>query len=604
MPKYNMSNTTACLKSFRVACLFLSFIAIAGCENSLIQEQGQTDTNTVQRESGSTSEDRSDLLTSTVPVPEKDNATSLPLSDGGDEQTPPPIVAIGDITDGSTLVDPVNMGAPDPQDGTPTDPTTNIGDDIRPNPEPVNSPSGERTYHVNISGDDANSGSTRAPFKTLSHAFSVLVPGDTVHIDSTDPTDIIWYSAEYFPDGEVDKPITITGESTTTLQAIDIRADYIRVIGLNVIGPGSCAGDSAPVTGIRYLGKGGIIRGNHIEKTCQPGVDLRSLDWKNRDGNDTTDCTVENNKIVRTMKSGITITGKRHIVRNNDLSKAVQRQKVSDDTDIASLPDTDGIRFFGNDHVISGNMLHDYTYNQFNINSHIDCFQTWGPAKRVRIDGNTCIADADAYANTAIDIQSLSSLEKSKLLGAHGKGVQLSAEDDAAGRPDVVTDEITIINNIFHGIRGITTSELFNGGHITIAHNLFVMGNASSQSQNPSGAVDISNANTAVHKVYNNLIVDFARAYRVPHNSGSPSNAIDIASNLIYRRSGVPNEDTVSVADLSSMDPQLADISNQNYKPNASLPEGINLSDDGIRTYIGSNTATDVRSSYTVGPYQ
>jgi len=473
------------------------------------------------------------------------------------------------------------------------------------------------TYYVSTDGQDDFPGTEDLPYRTIEQGLTQLTPGDALYVLSVDAGKVIRYHASQYANGLADKPITIMGADSVSLQAIDIEADYISVIGLHVIGPGSCAGDPSPITGISYLGQGGVIRGNHVEKTCRIGIELRTSDWRKRDGDDTVDCIIEDNTITRTIESGITITGKRHIVRNNDLSRAVQRQKVSDDSDILSFPDADGIRFFGEDHLIVGNYLHDYRFDKLTITAHIDCFQSWGPAKNVKIDGNTCIADADSYSNVDIDLKTLSDAEQSMLKGAHAKGVQLSAEDDAAGREGVVTDNITISNNIFHGMRGITTSRLPSGGHFTIAHNLFVAGTIVPNSANSAAAIDVYGSNyeanknplffnNATYLIANNVIVDFPESFRLLHDfSGREIDPkIDANNNLVYRSPGIDNIDAVDVDNLEPMNPQLTDAPGGNYAPRGEMPIGRNLSAEGVDTYFAPpGKLQKTRHIFSVGPF-
>jgi len=577
----------------RKLILFASFSALTlastGCDSTIVMDE---DRQSAMIASQAGADENTGTASSQLRTPTTEYIKTADLSDTVPMN--PNVQIISDSSSGPDLSkdepEPVNSVDP-PSKGSVPEAPIGDADDIT-----------DGDVYVDIDGSDTASGRQDAPFQTLTRAFRDLSPGDTVTVLSVPTDTVIDYDATYFSSGTADKPITIQGVAGATVQGLYIKADYVRVIGLNVVGPGSCA-DPKPRTSIRYLGKGGVIRGNTIKKTCSCAIELVSLDWKNRDSTDTTFALVEDNTISETLQCGIMITGRNHIVRNNDLSHAVQRQKVSDDSNIANLRDTDGIRFFGNDHIISGNQLHDYTYDELNINAHIDCFQSWGPANRVTIDGNTCIANTDSYGNTAIDLSSLSANAQSKLLGAHAKGVQLSAEDNAAGRDNVVTDNIVISNNIFDSTRGITTSELYNGGNVTIAHNLFYTTPSSAESGNTSGAIDIANSNTATHFIANNIIVNHARAYRVPSQNRSPTHSITIQSNLVHRDPGINDEDNVSVNDITSVDPNLTDTANGDYTPRSAMPEGINLDEKNINTYIPTSSTALTRTLFSIGPF-
>src|SRR5262249_37070400 len=56
--------------------------------------------------------------------------------------------------------------------------------------------------------------------------------------------------------------------------------------------------------------------------------------------------------------------------------------------------DADGIRFFGSGHIIRKNSIHDIlSTDAGNVDPHIDCFQTWGPAVNMILEQNICHGD-------------------------------------------------------------------------------------------------------------------------------------------------------------------------------------------------------------------
>jgi hypothetical protein len=59
---------------------------------------------------------------------------------------------------------------------------------------------------------------------------------------------------------------------------------------------------------------------------------------------------------------------------------------------VTSGPDADGARFFGEGHIFRNNYFHDIIVNEnTNPTAHSDCFQNWGTAKNILIEGNRCI---------------------------------------------------------------------------------------------------------------------------------------------------------------------------------------------------------------------
>lgn len=95
-----------------------------------------------------------------------------------------------------------------------------------------------KVYYVNPSGNDSNSGSSTAPFKTLSKAVSVLVAGDTLMVSGTFNNQTLIVSKS----GTASAPITIVGNNAVInaqnikINGINVSGNYINISGFDVYG--------------------------------------------------------------------------------------------------------------------------------------------------------------------------------------------------------------------------------------------------------------------------------------------------------------------------------------------------------------------------------
>jgi hypothetical protein len=132
------------------------------------------------------------------------------------------------------------------------------------------------------------------------------------------------------------------------------------------------------------------ILDNNIHDLCRDGVFMDS---------NVSYVTIKGNTITRASMSGIDLDGQNDTADANNISETMQypRRKggIFAGCSDQSGADADGIRFFGSDHMISNNIIHDIDYGtSVNVDPHVDCFQTWGsshgPTKNVTINGNHC----------------------------------------------------------------------------------------------------------------------------------------------------------------------------------------------------------------------
>ena len=232
--------------------------------------------------------------------------------------------------------------------------------------------------------------------------------------------------------------------STPTVQGFDIAADNVTVNGFEVTFQ-----NNATPTGYGFYIHGSsnvVVENNYIHDLCHDGVMMDPAD---------SNIQVLNNKIVHAQMSGINIDGTGAMVEGNDISATYQHPSVLGGifavctNDGGSDADADAIRFFGSNHVIRSNYLHDIEYDFSNTaapnpNPHTDCFQTWGASgestTNILIDRNWCVWPANGS------------------LGTHAEVSSIEALDGSVGN-------ITYQNNVFQDmIRGINATQ--DGGQV------------------------------------------------------------------------------------------------------------------------------------------
>lgn len=226
------------------------------------------------------------------------------------------------------------------------------------------------TFYVSNSGNDGNSGTASQPFLTIQRCAEWVQAGDTCLVRAG------VYDERVTPPvgGAPGNPITFKAEGSVRTRGFSLRTGYIRVEGFEItntpnIWPG--------YYGIFLQGDGYQIVDNQIHDTIGDGIFFyKTSPYANRS-------LITGNVIYRADGTGITIFGQDNIVERNDISHTLN----------TSGGDADGIRFFGERHVIRHNYIHDITEDEA-PGAHTDCFQTFDndhpPTTNTLIEGNQC----------------------------------------------------------------------------------------------------------------------------------------------------------------------------------------------------------------------
>jgi hypothetical protein len=189
----------------------------------------------------------------------------------------------------------------------------------------------------------------------------------------------------------------------------------------------------------------------------------------------TSNCTVRNNRQERNSQLGIDIRGRNHLIEGNEVWGSIQYHRKWRNP--PSRVDADGMRFFGQGHVIRSNYIHDIHYGiPENPNPHIDCFQTWADsnheaAQNVVFEKNLCI-NMDAQSPNEVGQGFM--IENATSLVIRNNIIQAYRGINAKGGRS-----LTIVNNTFRGDLSSTTSyypagvTLSGSPNGTIENNLF-----------------------------------------------------------------------------------------------------------------------------------
>jgi hypothetical protein len=274
-----------------------------------------------------------------------------------------------------------------------------------------------RTFYVNAqTGNDANAGSRTAPWKTIQRAADSMGSGDTAMIGAGDYLERVHIARS----GAAGHSITYQASDKVVMKGFTINASYVRVIGFEITGHIRRPRDS---TGIYIQGRHDEILENYVHDVCSGGIVLSG--GENPDSPLTNHNLVKGNRVVHASGPGIAVAGRLNLIEDNDISRTVQYPPGCPAFDGA---DADGVDpFFGTGNVIRKNHIHDILPSDpGNLDPHIDCFETWGPARDIMIEQNVC------------------DLNESHFLPVQGAQIENSSAP---------VSHITVRNNVFMNIR-------------------------------------------------------------------------------------------------------------------------------------------------------
>lgn len=303
---------------------------------------------------------------------------------------------------------------------------------------------GQNTYYVderNPSASDSSSGTELEPWKTIQHAADVVPVGSTVIVKAGS------YDRTTFNNsGTQNNYIRFQGENEVNLsdssvnaitQGFYVNADYIEICKFEITDIGSNNRGGININFSNNI----VIEGNYFhELECTYG------NWGAVRG-DGAYIEIRNNVMYKVEGITVNIRGNNWLVKENDISHGTDLTPSGNDVS----GDADAIRFFGRNHIIRNNYLHDFLPNEGSQTNppHMDAFQT--------------------YSVNPGEIAQDILIEKNLIdnFGAQG----LMCEDDDI---EDNVNNITMSNNIFANLQGYTAINVRACENFKFFHNLVI----------------------------------------------------------------------------------------------------------------------------------
>lgn len=318
------------------------------------------------------------------------------------------------------------------------------------------------TFYVDArKGQDTNAGSRDTPWKTIQKAVDSLAPGDTVLVAAGSYPERIHLTRS----GAAGRPITYQASGKVVMQGFTITADYVRVVGFEITSQIRLIRESY---GIYLRGQHDEILNNYIHDIYHDGIMMEGRGGPHAPL--TAYNVVKGNRIYRASSSGITVDGRENLIEGNDISHTIQYPPGGPAFEGA---DADGLRPFGTGHIFRNNRVHDIRSDDLgNLDPHIDCIETWGPATNILFEQNICDIENTGFLPVqAAQIENGSGVVnhitfRNNIL----MNVRVGIHVERLANPDI--SDVTVVNNTFYKI---TQQAILFEGHSsgTVENNAF-----------------------------------------------------------------------------------------------------------------------------------
>jgi hypothetical protein len=401
------------------------------------------------------------------------------------------------------------------------------------------------TLHVATTGSDTGTGASNDPMRTIQQAVDVASAGDHICVEAGNyPEDVVIQTS-----GEEAHWLVLSTAAEAVVRSLAIQADHVVLDGFVV--------QDAAGVGIAVKCHHNLIRNNLVVDSASYGINVVGY-WSDV-YTDSTHNTLIGNRVQRAHTAGIQIFGTGNRVVGNEISA----------TRLAG--DADGIRFFGDAHLVAANYIHDIRTSEA-PGAHIDCFQTWGPATNVRFDSNYCDNPDDSMQGTMIEqinnpVRGFTFVNNVFRMGASGYGPGINVH--AAPGQDIIEDMV-IVNNTFARTSGA--------------------GEYSIRLTRVQGAL-----------IENNLFYDGV----LPPVQAVDSTEVEQDYNLVFRTNGGEPDGTPAAHDLWQTDPQMVDAAAGDYRLLATSPAidaGASVSE--LLTYDHAGTPRPQMAGWDVGAFE
>ncbi|MGI9624230.1 MAG: right-handed parallel beta-helix repeat-containing protein [Acidimicrobiales bacterium] len=370
-------------------------------------------------------------------------------TDGQNEQDQEVLQPAGQATEGPapTTSPPAQPSqtpaAVGPPDETPVEPSAPTSCEVYLGPSPT--PNGD--------------GSLDLPYPSATDAMADLDPGATLCLLAGRYDEPIVVTAS----GSDGAPVTVRGLEGASVHSIRVEADNVAVENFEVTGA-----DQHDSVGVFIDGDGVSVRTNRIHDMV--GIAIGCAQALRDEAPRCVNSAIVDNTITRIDGWGVWIWGEGNYVARNDISRVF--------ADVSG--DADGIRFFGADHEIRNNYIHDIYEADAGPDRapHSDCFQTFDlegtyPAlSNVVISGNVCSTDRHGVIMTQLMGLPASNIRiENNVFLSDGVAAVLLLGDGVG--PEEQYRGVSIVNNLIAGVVDFHGIQTANGAEVTIANNLF-----------------------------------------------------------------------------------------------------------------------------------
>lgn len=320
-------------------------------------------------------------------------------------------------------------------------------------------------YYVSPTGNDNNPGTQNRPWRTIQKAANTMLAGDTVIVQAGN------YASERVKvtrSGSSGAMITYQALGTVIMKGFNIQANYITIRGFEIAHTDYERWKLENDSGVYIRGSNNVIESNTIHDASLEGIFIYGPpDEPNPSSNN----IIRNNWLYRNEMVAIDVNGRNNLIEGNEIWDTVQCHPAlmavedyaadnpnhlpcPDYPELSSL-DADGIRFFGQGHIIRKNSIHDIllglpginpAIGDYNGNPHIDCVQTWSNSDYYEVAQNI-IFEQNYFEN----------LEK---------GTEAFMLEGGA-------NNLIIRNNIINAFRGVNVAPT-GQHHLFIYNNLWI----------------------------------------------------------------------------------------------------------------------------------
>jgi hypothetical protein len=310
-------------------------------------------------------------------------------------------------------------------------------------------------------GNNGNDGTALAPWQTVQKAADCAQPGDTVLVAEGDYSERIHVTRS----GAPDRPVTFEASGRAVTQGFTITADYIRVVGFEITNHITLPRESY---GVYLHGQHDEILNNYLHDLYHDGIMLAGEGDPNSPR--LAHNLIKGNRIYRANNSGIHVEGRENLIEDNDVSHTSQYPPGGPAWDGA---DADGMRFLGTGHIFRGNRIHDITFADLgNLDPHIDCWQSWGPATDITFEQNLCDLDPSGGRGGQASMVDNSTATVSHLLYRNNIFMDCGPLNIHNKTADESLTFVQVLNNTFYHI-ATSAIELTGVRYATVENNAF-----------------------------------------------------------------------------------------------------------------------------------